>query len=130
MVDESILRALFSEVDNFLQNNTASSDREAYFNCPESSRIDVYATLEIEGIAEGLAELNSRKSPQGDYTHGYQYFERRQYYKKRVDLFNTADKVFKSFFPQNIEVPTVRKFWGAVHDLVQVGFRNPQTLNY
>jgi len=132
IVDESVLRALFSEMDDFLQNNTAESDREAYSDCLECSRTDVHATLELERIEEELAGLNSRKDPKDpkrDRTHGYKrYPDKRQSYQTRVDLFNTADRVFKSFFPPDIEVPTVRKFWGAVHDLVQVGSRDPQIL--
>ncbi|KAK3987253.1 hypothetical protein QBC44DRAFT_246283 [Cladorrhinum sp. PSN332] len=106
-IDETVLQEVFSELNDCLLRRTTPSDRRAYCDCPGASRLEVYARLEAEGLTLTDPDMPPPTPPQ------------RQDYEKRVELFNTADKLFKFFFPPDTEVPTVRKFWGAIRALVQ-----------
>ncbi|KAK4224169.1 magnesium transport protein cora [Podospora fimiseda] len=107
-IDEKVLQEVFSELNDYLFYHTTPSDRRAYCDCPEASRLEVYAQLETEGVA--LSDPYMPPLGPSD----------RQDYERRVELFNNADKLFKFFFPSDIEVPTVKKFWGAIRALVHV----------
>lgn len=38
-------------------------------------------------------------------------------------MFNTADIIFRFFFPADAKVATVGKFWGAVEFLIEVSVK-------
>ncbi|KAK4168267.1 magnesium transport protein cora [Cladorrhinum sp. PSN259] len=106
--DQPLLEEIFAELDDWLLNQTAYTDRRAYNDCPEDSRVGVYTRLAFEGQMLTDPDQPCPSPPQ------------RQDYERRVDLFNAADRLFRFFFPPDSEVPTVRKFWGAIRLLVQL----------
>ncbi|RYO78437.1 hypothetical protein DL766_001500 [Monosporascus sp. MC13-8B] len=106
-IDEEALDDHLREVEDYLLSRTSFSDRRAYDACPEATRDEICAHLEKEGI-----ELSKRT----DVQRG-----RQRDYEARLDIFNAADVVFKFFFPPNVEVPTVRKFWGALRVIITDG---------
>ncbi|KAH8773746.1 putative Mg2+ transporter [Diaporthe sp. PMI_573] len=105
-VDESVLNEHVLEVEHFLLSHTNFTDRKAYRNCHTSSRNHVHAMLETRGSTLSQAQSIS-SADQLDY-------------EEDVDIFNTADIIFRFFFPADAEVATVGKFWGAVKFLIGV----------
>lgn len=98
------LRAQLEEMDEFLRNETNASDRKAYQNCPEATRLEVLTSLE-----EQLER--SRKSSQS-----------KREFDDRVDVVNAAEVIFRFFLPLHFEGPTVGKFWGAIYRLIKVSW--------
>ncbi|KAK4184374.1 hypothetical protein QBC35DRAFT_417078 [Podospora australis] len=105
-INKTVLEEHLAEVDEYLLQNCLPTDRRAYSSCRQASRGEVYQLLEEEG--RPLADPEQPPWPQ----------LRRDRYKTRVDFFNTADMIFKFFFPVDVVVPTVGKFWGAVKTIV------------
>ncbi|GAB1316358.1 hypothetical protein MFIFM68171_06568 [Madurella fahalii] len=97
----------FSEVDAYLQSETAFGDHWAYSDCQPASRRSVYELLETE-VKTLFGQPQSRKAK-----------ERQADYEKRISLFSFANTVFEFFFSPEAEAPTVAKFWGAIKVLVQ-----------
>ncbi|KAI1370582.1 hypothetical protein F4677DRAFT_457763 [Hypoxylon crocopeplum] len=94
-------------VDDYLLSRTSFSDRRAYATCPEATRDEIYAHLEKEGIK--LSELSdSSRTPQRNY-------------EAQLDVFNAADVLFSFFFPPNVKVPTISRFWGALRAILTDG---------
>lgn len=96
------LRTQLQEMEDFLGNETNRLDRQAYKNCPEATRSAALTYLEEQAAA---VKKNS---------HLKRHFE------DRVDVFNAAEVVFRFFLPLDSGGPTVGKYWGAVHRIVQV----------
>ncbi|KAK4236126.1 hypothetical protein C8A03DRAFT_17193 [Achaetomium macrosporum] len=112
-IDEEALDDYLREVDDFLLSRTPFSDRRAYAACPEATRDTIYSCLEKRGI-----ELSKTADVER---------EEQWYYETHLDIFNAADIVFKFFFPPDVEVPTIRKFWGALDIIITDGVPNPPT---
>lgn len=108
-VDESILNEHLLEVEDFLLNQTNFTDRKAYRSCNPSSRTNVHGILEKRGSILSQSQDSSSRD-QVDY-------------EKEVDLFNTADVIFRFFFPADTKVATVGKFWGALKFLIEVSVK-------
>ncbi|KXX79338.1 hypothetical protein MMYC01_204552 [Madurella mycetomatis] len=106
-IDEEALDDHLREVEDYLLSRTTFSDRRAYTACPEATRDKVYAHLEQRGVE--LSRLTDVKR------------EQQQDYETQLDIFNAADVVFKFFFPPDTEVPTTRKFWGALETIITDG---------
>jgi len=106
LIDEAALEDQMQEVSDFLLQNTSFSDRRAYRECPEASRMSVYSLIEKQG-AELAKATDVRSSQQRDY-------------EDQIDVFNAADLVFRFFFPPQVEVPTVTRYWGAIQLLIEV----------
>ncbi|KAL1851985.1 hypothetical protein Daus18300_012408 [Diaporthe australafricana] len=104
-VDESVLNEHLLEVEEFLLNQTNFTDRKAYRGCKPSSRVAVHKLLQNRG-SDLSQTSNSSTRDQQDY-------------EEEVDIFNTADIIFRFFFPAHSEVATVGKFWGAIQLLVK-----------
>lgn len=105
-VDESVLNEHLLEIEDFLLNQTNFTDRKAYRCCKPSSRNNIHEILRKRGsILSQSPDPSSRD--QADY-------------EEAIDIFNTADIIFRFFFPASTEVATVNKFWGAVKLLVEV----------
>lgn len=98
------LRVQLQEMDEFIRKETNASDRKAYQNCPEATRLDALTSLE-----EQLEK--SKKSPQS-----------KREFDDRVDIVNAAEIIFRFFLPLQFEGPTVGKFWGAIHRLIRVSW--------
>ena len=65
LIDEAALEDQMQEVSDFLLQNTSFSDRRAYRNCPEASRMSVHSLIEKQG-----AELaNSTDVPSSQQRH-------------------------------------------------------------
>ncbi|OIW34428.1 hypothetical protein CONLIGDRAFT_566188 [Coniochaeta ligniaria NRRL 30616] len=96
------LRMQLQEMEDFLRNETNRLDRQAYESCPEATRLAALAYLEEQSAA---VKKNS---------HLKRDFE------DRVDVLNAAEIVFRFFLPLESGGPTVGKFWGAIHRIVQV----------
>jgi hypothetical protein len=105
-IDEEALDDHLREVDDYLLSRTPFSDRRTYAACPEATRDAIYSDLEQRGI-----ELSKLEEDQ----HEQQWL-----YETQLDIFNAADIVFKFFFPPDVEVPTIRKFWGALDIIISV----------
>lgn len=95
----------FLDIENHLLNKTIAGDGHAYSKCAKTTRRELHAALEAE----------RQKLNPGEAT-----LEQRKEFEQRVHLFNAADVVFKFFFRPDSQIPTIRKFWGAVQALVQV----------
>jgi len=106
LIDEAALEDQMQEVSDFLLQNTSFSDRRAYRECPEASRRSVYSLIEKQG-AELAKATDVRSSQQRDY-------------EDQIDVFNAADLVFRFFFPPQVEIPTVSRYWGAIQLLIEV----------
>lgn len=108
-VDESVLNEHVLEIEHYLLSHTNFTDRKAYRNCRTSSRDDVHAMLGTRGSTLSQSP-NISSADQLDY-------------EEDVDIFNTADIIFRFFFPADAEVATVGKFWGAVKSLIGVSVK-------
>lgn len=105
-VDKSVLNEHLLEIEDFLLNQTNFTDRKAYRGCNTSTRKNVHGILQKRGsILSQSSDSSSRD--QIDY-------------EEDVEIFNTADIIFRFFFPADAVVATVGKFWGAVKLLVEV----------
>ncbi|KAK4198538.1 hypothetical protein QBC40DRAFT_283526 [Triangularia verruculosa] len=102
-INHDVLKDYFTQVDQYLLNKTARQDRGAYSELRKSSRNDVYKLLEEEG------------NPSNDDIPSSE----RKMYEGRVSFFNKADLVFKFFFPPDVEVPTVDRFWGIIMSMIE-----------
>jgi hypothetical protein len=102
--------AYFHQVDHHLLTKTIVGDRLAYNHCPKVQRVAVHGALDRErkGLYAGKLTLKQQKD-----------------FEKRVSLFNSANIIFKFFFSPDAKIPTVRRFWGAVEELVKVWCRQP-----
>lgn len=96
-------------MEDHLLKKTIIGDRRAYNDCAKRKRGAVHAVLRTE--RQDLYQRRLTLPEQKDF-------------EKRVSLFNAADAIFKFFFPPDAWVPTVRKFWGAVLDLVNVSIKH------
>ena len=101
-IDEEALNDHLREVENYILSQTSFSDRRAYIACPETTRDEIYSHLEHEGA--GIPDRSD---------------EQRRY-EMRLGIFNAADAMFRFFFPPDVEVPTTRKFWGALNVFITV----------
>lgn len=108
-VDESVLNEHLLEIEDFLLNETNFTDRKFYRSCNKSSRSDVHGILEKRGSILSQSPDSSSRD-QVDY-------------EEDVDIFNTADVIFRFFFPADAKVATVGKFWGAVKLLIEVSIK-------
>ncbi|KAG6354803.1 hypothetical protein INS49_003884 [Diaporthe citri] len=113
-VDESVLNEHLLEIEDFLLNQTNFTDRKAYRSCNPSSRNNVHGILEKRGSILSQSPDSSSRD-QVDY-------------EEVVDIFNTADIIFRFFFPADSKVATVGKFWGAVKLLVELDIVVPDDL--
>ncbi|VBB79618.1 Putative protein of unknown function [Podospora comata] len=104
-INHDVFKDYFVQVDKYLLNKTARQDQKAYSELRQSKRRDVYKLLEEEG-GKGKEE-----SPPSE--------REKTMYESRVSFFNKADIVFKFFFPSELEVPTVDRFWGIVLSLIE-----------
>lgn len=109
-VDESVLNEHLLEIEDFLLNQTNFTDRKAYRSCKPSSRNNVHEILSKRGSTLSQSVDPSARD-QADY-------------EEAIDVFNTADIIFRFFFPASTEVATVGKFWGAVKLLVEVSMKS------
>lgn len=105
-VDRSVLNEHLREVEDFLLNQTNFTDRKAYRGCNPSSRKSVHEILQKRGSILSQSSDSSGRD-QMDY-------------EEDVEIFNTADIIFRFFFPADAVVATVAKFWGAVKLLIEV----------
>lgn len=105
-VDTSILNEHLLEVEDFLLNQTNFTDRKAYRGCNPSSRRSVHGILQKRGSTLSQSSDSSGRD-QIDY-------------EEDVEIFNTADIIFRFLFPADAVVATVGKFWGAVKLLIEV----------
>lgn len=105
-VDRSVLNEHLLEVEDFLLNQTNFTDRKAYRGCNPSSRKSVHGILQKRGSVLSQSSDSSGRD-QIDY-------------EEDVDIFNTADVIFRFFFPADTMVATVAKFWGAVRLMIEV----------
>ncbi|KAI1661526.1 hypothetical protein F4813DRAFT_386056 [Daldinia decipiens] len=103
-IDEEALYNHLEEVDDYLLSRTSFSDRRAYSTCHEATYDEIYGDLEQEGV-----ELSKPTDGQHERQHDYE---------ERLDIFNAANAILNFFFPPNVEVPTIRKFWGALKFIV------------
>lgn len=102
------LQAQLQEVHDFLTNETKPSDRNAYQTCPEATRLDIIKYLQQHRTWAVASKDRRRKQRVGD----------------RIDIYNASELVFRFFVPLEFGGPTVGKFWGAVHRLVQVSLQS------
>lgn len=100
------LRMQLQEIEDFLSNETNRLDRQAYKNCPEATHLAALTYLE-----EQAATVKRNSHLKRDF-------------EDRVDVLNAAEIVFRFFLPLESEGPTVRKYWGAIHRIVQVSSRD------
>lgn len=105
-VDRSVLNEHLLEVEDFLLNQTNFKDRKAYRGCNPSTRKSVHGILQKRGSILSQSSDSSGRD-QIDY-------------EEDVEIFNTADIIFRFFFPADAVVATVGKFWGSVKLLVEV----------
>ena len=85
----------------FLGKETSPSERAAYVRCPDYAQS---ATLHFLEEAENIAPgVERSKAEQRDH-------------EQKVDVVHAAISVFSFFFPQHYQGPTIRKFWGAIHE--------------
>ncbi|KAK5656101.1 hypothetical protein OQA88_5240 [Cercophora sp. LCS_1] len=103
-LDEEVLDDHLLEVEDYILSRTPFSDRRAYNACPKATRDKIHAQLEQRGV-----ELSGATDVQR---------EQQQDYEMRLDIFNAADAVFKFFFPSDVVVPTINKFWGALEAII------------
>ncbi|GAB1317897.1 Mg2+ transporter [Madurella fahalii] len=103
-IDLDALEDHLQEVEDFLLYETSFRDRRAYRDCPDGTREDLVSLLEQKG-----ADLSESTEAQ---------HRRQKDFEMQLDLFNAADLVFKFFFPANVVVPTVHKFWGALKVII------------
>ncbi|KAK3307749.1 uncharacterized protein B0T15DRAFT_522460 [Chaetomium strumarium] len=108
-IDEEALDDHLREVEDYLLCRTPFSDRRTYAACPEATRGAIYSDLEQGGIE--LSKLDDVPSKE------------QWRYETQLDIFNAADIVFKFFFPPDVEMPTIRKFWGALDIIITNGVR-------
>jgi hypothetical protein len=100
----SELQTQLQEVHDFLSNKSKPSDRTAYQTCPEGSRLDTANYLQQHRTWAEATKDRRRKQRLGD----------------RIDIYNASELICRFFMPLDFGGPTVGKFWGAVHRLVQV----------
>lgn len=100
-----LVRTHLQEMHDFLDKETNSSDRKAYRSCPEAKKLDTFTYLEKYSV---LVAATKKKTQQ------------KRELEDRIDIFNAAEVIFRFFLPLQFEGPTVGKFWGAVHRLVQM----------
>lgn len=100
------LQAQLQEMEDFVINETKEIDSKAYQSCQEATHLDALAYL------EGLSPA-AQKTPR--FKRGFE---------DRVDVFNAAEIVFRFFLPLQTVGPTVGKYWGAIHRLLQVSLRS------
>lgn len=105
-VDTSVLDEHLLEIEDFLLNQTNFTDRKAYRGCNPSSRRSVHGILQKRGSILSQSSDSSGRD-QIDY-------------EEDVEIFNTADIIFRFLFPADAVVATVGKFWGAVKLLIEV----------
>jgi hypothetical protein len=107
-VNEDQLKEDLENMDRFLSRKTSLGERIAYKECPQISRFEVYALLE--------SEANSMSGPTDQKNDD----RKRRIFEHRVDVVNAAEVIFQFFFPSTFEGPTVLKYWGAIHRILEV----------
>lgn len=92
------------EVHDFLSSKARPSDRNAYQACPEATRLETIEYLQQHRTWTEAGKDKRQKQRMSD----------------RIDIYNACELIFRFFMPLEFSGPTVGKFWGAVHRLVQV----------
>lgn len=106
-----------TQAEDYLSTSTTWAQRKAYKACRDSTAQKVHAYLEKRGKDfDNVAE--------GDD-------ERRNGWAAGVDLYNAAEIVFSFFLPKRLsgDAPTVRKFWGAIESIIEVGRKQSGTFD-
>lgn len=103
-VKHSVIRDL-DEIDQFLSRKTNLADRLSYQACPQLARQEVYDMLIADRKkVTDIAEIRVREN-----------------YETKVNLVNAAELIFRFFLPSRFDGPTVRRYWGALGYILQVG---------
>lgn len=104
-IDTDLVVKQLQEIETYILCSTGARDRSAYSRCGMSSRRAVH-----EYLANHMMETEHRG------------VGAKKQYEARVNLYNTADLVFRFFLPWRVDsqAPTVGKFWGALLSLVEV----------
>lgn len=98
-------------IDSFLQEDTNPFESLAYKGGNLSSHAAILAYLQKE--AESLSVLPNTAGTAREV-------KKRNRHGWRVDVFNASESLFEFFLPVSSEVPTIGKFWGALHTLLGV----------
>jgi hypothetical protein len=95
----------FAGVEEHIRDKTTLGDRLAYRSVHEALPSLIYDLLDLERQGFGRSKPSLRQQQDFDI---------------RVSLFNSAQIIFKFFFPPDTWVATTQKFWGGVMALVLV----------
>jgi len=106
-MDEDVLSEHLARIEAFLWKRTSFGDQRLYKSCGGDTYEALHTMLEKEGL-EAAEDPEGRSRTPVDFG-------------KRVDIFNMADIIFRFFIPPHREdLPTVKRFWGAIKYLVRV----------
>ncbi|KAK4234084.1 hypothetical protein C8A03DRAFT_38158 [Achaetomium macrosporum] len=101
------VKKYFSDLEDHIWNKTIIGDRRLYRSIEEVERSAVHAVIDSERQSLDLGEPSA---------------EHQRDFDKRVNLFNSADAVFKFFFPPDTWVATTGRYWGAVLALIKESY--------
>ncbi|KAH8819883.1 hypothetical protein F5884DRAFT_762073 [Xylogone sp. PMI_703] len=103
--DSPDIREDLKEIDEFLTNKTNLNDRLMYKKCPSRDRLELYKLVakERKRLTEGTSIDRSQQKR----------------YEAMVDTLNAAELLFKLFLPSDFQGPTVEKYWGALHQILE-----------
>lgn len=104
-VDEEEVRGDLREVDLFLNRNTTVSDCVMYKETPEISRQEVFDALVHK--KQKLLDATEKNDQ-----------EKLKVMENKATILAAADGVFQFFLPKDFEGPTVKKYWGAIYQLL------------
>ena len=97
-----------NEIDQFLTRRTSLADRLSYQGCPQLTRSEIYDKLEKDRVKITGVIMKDDTI--------------RQIYEKKVALINAAELLFQFFIPPCFDGPTVKEYWGALAQILDVGF--------
>ena len=106
-IEQALIEDL-NEIDQFLTRRTSLADRLSYQACPQLTRREIYDKLERDRVKiTGVTGKDDKL---------------RQIYEKKVALINAAELLFQFFIPPRFDGPTVKEYWGALAQILNVGF--------
>ena len=97
-----------NEIDQFLTRRTSLADRLSYQGCPQLTRREIYDKLEKDRVKITGVIMKDDTI--------------RQTYEEKVALINAAELLFQFFVPPCFDGPTVKEYWGALAQILDVGF--------
>lgn len=117
VADHDKIRKDLDSIDLFLCEQTSREDCAAYRDCPMISKAELHRFLE-DKVEQRRVKAEKAVDIEDEDNNYYSEVSQLDY---AIHIFNSFETLFEFFLPLAYEGGTVRKYWGGINRLMQVG---------